>query len=65
MLKTIHWCALRISDAALLLSRLADRIWEVGGALEYWADERIYDIERKQRIAAWKEYTAEQEKESA
>lgn len=48
--KILHWCALRISDAG-------ERLFDIGGALECWCDERIYERERKARIMRWKEWT--------
>ena len=41
MIKVIHWCALRTSSAAMWLFRFADRVWEISGGVECWADERI------------------------
>lgn len=61
-LRAIHCLATRVSDFAQLLSRCAvsldafgERLWELGGGLECWCDEQLYDIERKRRIDEWKE----------
>lgn len=40
MVKTLHWCALRISSLAYLVVRLGDHLWELGGSLEAWCDEK-------------------------
>jgi hypothetical protein len=42
MTKTLHWCARRISD-------LGEALFDLGGSLELWCDERA---ERK-RWAEW------------
>jgi hypothetical protein len=54
MTKTLHWCALRITDLAYLVVRLGDHLWELGGSLEAWCDERA---ERKR----WVEYARDNE----
>ena len=41
MVKTLHWCALRITDLAYLVVRLGDHLWELGGNLEAWCDEKL------------------------
>jgi hypothetical protein len=40
MVKLLHWCALRISSLAYLVVRLGDHLWEIGGNLELWCDEK-------------------------
>jgi len=41
MTKTLHWCARRISD-------LGEALFDLGGSLELWCDERA---ERKRWVA--------------
>lgn len=59
MLKTLHWCALRITDLAYLVVRLGDHLWELGGSLEAWCDTRIYERERQARIKQWQQWMEE------
>jgi hypothetical protein len=59
MVKTLHWCALRITDLAYLVVRLGDHLWELGGALELWCDTRIYERERQARIKQWQQWMEE------
>lgn len=40
MVKVLHWCALRITDLAYAVVRLGDHLWEIGGNLECWCDEK-------------------------
>ena len=40
MTKLIHWFALRMSDTGRLLCSAGTVIWELGGSLELWCDER-------------------------
>jgi hypothetical protein len=47
MTKTLHWCARRISD-------LGEALFDLGGSLELWCDERA---ERKR----WVEYARDNE----
>ena len=42
MLKLLHWIALRISDTGRLLAHAGEWLWELGGGLECWCDERAY-----------------------
>jgi hypothetical protein len=59
MIKTLHWCALRITDLAYLVVRLGDHLWELGGSLEAWCDDRTYRRERAVRIARWQKWMEE------
>lgn len=45
-LKAIHYCATRISD-------LGEFLFNVGGAIECWADERVYKREQAARVERW------------
>ena len=42
MLTLLHWFALRMSDTGRLLCSAGTVIWELGGGLELWCDERAY-----------------------
>jgi len=42
MIKLIHWFALRMSDTGVFLTHAGERLWELGGNLELWCDERAY-----------------------
>lgn len=59
MVKTLHWCALRITDLAYLVVRLGDHLWELGGALECWCDQRIFERQREARIKQWQQWMEE------
>lgn len=59
VIKTIHWCALRISSLAYALVRLGDHLWEIGGNLELWCDSITYERERRARVAQWQRWVDE------
>lgn len=40
MIKVLHWCAWRMSDAGRFLADAGERLWELGGALECYAERK-------------------------
>lgn len=42
MIKILHWFALRMSDVGMFIGDAGERLWELGGNLEGWCDERTY-----------------------
>lgn len=59
VIKTLHWCALRITDLAYFTVRMGDRLWELGGNLEAWCDSITYERERRARVAQWQRWVDE------
>lgn len=66
VIKTLHWCALRISSLAYAIVRLGDHLWEIGGNLEAWCDEQHWaayakkqERERRARVAQWQRWVDE------
>lgn len=50
VVKAIHWVGNRVSD-------LGEALFNLGGAIESWADERVYRHQQKMRIKQWQEWT--------
>lgn len=48
--KIAHWCGMRVSD-------LGEAIFNLGGTIECWADDKIYKKEQAKRIKQWQEWT--------
>jgi len=66
VIKIIHRIALSISRLAYALVRLGDHLWEIGGSLEAWCDERHWaayekqqERERRARVAQWQRWVDE------
>ncbi len=66
VIKIVHHIALSISRLAYTLVRLGDHLWEIGGRLEAWCDERHWaayekhqERERRARVAQWQRWVDE------
>jgi len=48
MIKILHWFALRMSDTGMRMPIMGRSLWELGGNLECWCDERTYRLKQEQ-----------------